>query len=171
VAPKSLPHSIQMPPGLSALFNGGGKGTEIPQEKPAPSAAATDGIGFPAPVIDAPVDPAPAPEKPVTLAALAAGSPSPGKDEEAKKRPAKPQPLSRHVRVTQPVDEGRPKGRHTLVIDEDVFEELALLAWAENLSASAIAREAFGNYLKMRAKAIEQARVLREGFVARKEAS
>jgi hypothetical protein len=78
--------------------------------------------------------------------------------------------MSRGVRVTQPEIEGKPKGRHTLVIDEMVLEELGLLAWAENMSVSAIAREAFDAYLSARRKAVGQARELRDSFGRKREA-
>jgi hypothetical protein len=78
--------------------------------------------------------------------------------------------MSKGVRVTQPEVEGKPKGRHTLVIDEAVLEELSLLAWAENMSVSAIAREAFDAYLGSRKKAVLQARELRDSFGRKREA-
>jgi hypothetical protein len=86
-------------------------------------------------------------------------------------RSASVRKMSKGVRVTQPEVEGKPKGRHTLVFDETVLEELSLLAWAENMSVSALAREAFDAYLATRRKAVNQARELRESFGRKKEAS
>ena len=77
---------------------------------------------------------------------------------------------SKAVRVTQPETKGNPKGRYTLVIGEDVIEELSLLAWAENQSVSAIAREAFDAYLARRQGTLDQAKKLRESWEQPREA-
>jgi hypothetical protein len=145
VAPKSLPHKITVP-GLSALFGG----RETPAPAPVPAAPEPA-----APVAAAPATPPVPAADPVALAPMRAAA--------TRKR-------SKGVRVTQPEIDGKPKGRHTLVIDEAVLEELSLLAWAENMSVSAIAREAFDAYLGTRRRAILQARELRESFGRKREA-
>jgi hypothetical protein len=95
---------------------------------------------------------------------VVAPAPEPSEATREKRRQSKP------VRVTQPESKGHPKGRHTLVIGEDVLDELSLLAWAENMSISAIAREAFDAYLARRKGTIQQARKLRESFDEPREA-
>lgn len=173
MAPKSLPHSIT-PPGLSVLF---------PGRKPAPVEQAPPSEA-PAPA----VTPAPQltklePLTPVGEGSTPAAAPAPVTAEPKLEvvapvaTPATPpvrtgsvRKMSRGVRVTQPEIEGKPKGRHTLVIDEMVLEELGLLAWAENMSVSAIAREAFDAYLSARRKAVGQARELRDSFGRKREA-
>jgi hypothetical protein len=168
VAPKSLPHKISVP-GLSALF--GSRETEKPEEKP-PAL----GLVPPPPVkvtpppgegsLPAVVEPRPAPEPAAAPPAPAAVPPS----ESLGARTPAPRKMSKAVRVTQPEVPGKPKGRHTLVIDEMVLEDLGLLAWAENMSVSAIAREAFDAYLRSRQKALGQARELRDSFGRKREA-
>lgn len=155
MAPKSLPHKISVP-GLNALF--GGVAAPTPATwggEPTPPPA-------PAPVVETPkVEPPPVPKLEVVPPAPVAETVAPPKE---KRRASKP------VRVTQPESKGNPKGRHTLVIGEDVLDELSLLAWAENMSVSAIAREAFDAYLARRKGVIDQARKLRESFEQPREA-
>jgi len=171
VAPKSLPHKITVP-GLSALFGSAPKSEAAPApaetvHAPAPVSISTSvepvvpaGEGSPAPTAAAQAFPAtPAPAQPPSLAPALHAT-----------RPAPVRKMSKGVRVTQPEVEGKPKGRHTLVIDEAVLEELSLLAWAENMSVSAIAREAFDAYLGSRRKAVLQARELRDSFGRKREA-
>ena len=174
MAPKSLPHKITVP-GLNALF--GGREAEktaaqpfaveppaVPAPKPVPPseplALVGEGSASSVPAI-------PPAASPAISAPVPAPAPAPATN------PAKSAPIrkmSKGVRITQPEVEGKPKGRHTLVIDEMVLEELSLLAWAENMSVSAIAREAFDAYLGSRKKAVLQARELRESFGRKREA-
>lgn len=168
MAPKSLPHKIQ-PPGLSVLFPN--RETKEPEVKP----LAFGLVLPPAPVVTPPVgegSPPAAAERSLELEPAAAPSiqaaiPAP---EPVDVRTPAPRKMSKAVRVTQPEVAGKPKGRHTLVIDEMVLEDLGLLAWAENMSVSAIAREAFDAYLSSRRKAVGQARELRESFGRKREA-
>ena len=179
MAPKSLPHSIT-PPGLSALFPGR-KPALVEQATPS---AAPPPAASPAPEL-AKLEPVP----PVGegSATVAAPAPAPVTFEQKLEvvappvapavapttmpvRSASVRKMSKGVRVTQPEVEGKPKGRHTLVFDETVLEELSLLAWAENMSVSALAREAFDAYLASRRKAVNQARELRESFGRKREA-
>lgn len=171
MAPKSLPHKIT-PPGLSALF----PSRAALEPEPTPVTVSTpkplEAVVSPVPVGEGspPVIPA-APEaalpKPAIPAPSEAAAPAPAI---SIVRPAPVRKMSKTVRVTQPEVEGKPKGRHTLVIDETVLEELSLLAWAENMSVSAIAREAFDAYLSARKKAVGQARELRDSFGRKREA-
>lgn len=176
MAPKSLPHKI-MVPGLNALFGNRDalKTEEMPptaEASPAtvakpdrsvePLALVGEGRSVPALKPVAQAEPSPAAPAPVETHAHV---PAP-----AAARPVPVRKMSKAVRVTQPEVEGKPKGRHTLVIDEMVLEELSLLAWAENMSVSAIAREAFDAYLNSRKKAVGQARELRDSFGRKREA-
>lgn len=171
MAPKSLPHSIT-PPGLSVLFPGR-KPAPVEQvtapAAPAPAAAPAPQLTKLEPVTpvgegssSAPAPVMPEPKLEVVTPVAAPATPS--------VRTGSARKMSRGVRVTQPEIEGKPKGRHTLVIDEMVLEELGLLAWAENMSVSAIAREAFDAYLAARRKAVCQARELRDSFGRKREA-
>ena len=178
MAPKSLPHSIT-PPGLSALF----PSRKPAPVEPAPASVAPAPVAEPAPQLTkveapAPVGEGSAPsavqapmisEPKLEVVAPAAEPAAPAAATPV--RSASVRKMSKGVRVTQPEVEGKPKGRHTLVFDETVLEELSLLAWAENMSVSALAREAFDAYLATRRKAVNQARELRESFGRKKEAS
>jgi hypothetical protein len=168
VAPKSLPHKISVP-GLSALF--GNREVPKPEEKPAVTEPApvqqmkpAVSAEAPAPAGEGSLVPGPASSTPV-----AAQTPIPTPSAPAV-RSTPIRRMSKTVRVTQPGVAGQPKGRHTLVIEPAVLEELSLLAWAENMSVSAIAREAFDDYLGSRRKAVLQARELRDSFGRKREA-
>ena len=170
MAPKSLPHSIPMP-GMNALF--GGLSLKKEERIPVPPVAATvipsAGEGPTAPGV--PFAAVPIAQKAVPAQAAVQLHPLPPVEDVPASDDAKARRRqSKSVRVTQPETKGNPKGRHTLVIGEDVLEELSLLAWAENMSVSAIAREAFEAYLKTRQKAIQKARELRESFAQPREA-
>jgi hypothetical protein len=175
VAPKSLPHKISVP-GLNALFGGNSPRAEEkapaapPESKPAALPPMGEGISvlIPASAPSAVVPVAPVASPPLAVPSLHSVPPAEPDSSSTEGRARRRQ--SKSVRVTQPESKGNPKGRHTLVIGEDVLEELSLIAWAENMSVSAIAREAFDSYLARRKLVIQKARELRDSFEQPREA-
>ena len=127
MAPKSLPHKISVP-GLNALFGGmsapQADGKAVPPPAPAVESPVSTWGGAPAPSPATVPPPAPpvdppalsAPLPPLPKLSVVAPTPEPAEGTREKRRQSKP------VRVTQPESKGHPKGRHTLVIGEDVLD-------------------------------------------------